>query len=103
MMFLNKQGSLALCWGIVLSAALLSQPVQAATITLSGVISTDDAVQFFDVTVAAPTTVDLRSYGYAGGIFQNDSGTVVVPSGGFDTIHKLNRFSKVRILGDKKQ
>ena len=85
----NRINSLTLFLGVALGAALLSEPAWGATITLSGAINTDDAVQLFDVTVAAPTTVDLRSYGYAGGVIPDDSGITVVPSGGFDTVLTL--------------
>ena len=95
-MFLNGQSRVALYWGILLSAALVGAPAQAANITIGGVISTDDAVQLFDLTVADPAIVDLRSYGYAGGVIHDDSGITVVPSGGFDTI--LTLFSASGVL-----
>lgn len=85
-MIRNRKSCLALFFGMALGAASVSTPVRAANITLSGTISTDDAVQLFDVTVALPTTVDLRSYGYAGG---TTSTGVVVPPSGYDTILTL--------------
>ncbi len=88
-MFRNRKGSMVLCWGVVLGAALLSRPAGAANITLSGTISTDDAVQLFDFTVATAGSVDLHSYGYAGGAIPDNSGITVVPPGGFDTILTL--------------
>jgi hypothetical protein len=59
---------------------------RAANITFQGDFTADDNVQLFSVSVAAPATVDMRSYGYAGGT--TSTGTVV-PSGGFDTILTL--------------
>ena len=85
-MLLNRKGRLALCVGMALGFGLVTTPAQAANITLQGTISTDDAVQLFNVVVAAPTTVDLRSYGYAGG---TTSAGTAVSSGGFDTILAL--------------
>jgi hypothetical protein len=71
---------------MALSLALSASPAQAANITLSGTINTDDAVQLFDFTVATAGSVDLRSYGYAGGT--TSTGTSVT-RGGFDTILTL--------------
>ncbi|MBV8571404.1 MAG: DVUA0089 family protein [Acidobacteriaceae bacterium] len=82
----NKKGRLALCLVMALGAVLVSRPARAANITLQGTISTDDAVQLFDLTVATAGLVDIRSYGYAGG---TTSTGVVVPRGGFDTILTL--------------
>ena len=61
-MIRNKRNSLALFLGVAFGAALVATPAWAANITLSGTISTDDAVQLFNLTLAAPATVDLRSY-----------------------------------------
>ena len=85
-MFRNKEGRLALCLAMALGAVLVSRPARAANITLQGTIATDDAVQLFNLTVATAGSVDIRSYGYAGGT--TSTGTVV-PRGGFDTILTL--------------
>ncbi|MBV8831851.1 MAG: VCBS repeat-containing protein, partial [Acidobacteriaceae bacterium] len=85
-MFRNKKGSLVLCLAMALGTALVSRPARAANVALEGAIGTDDAVQLFNLTVANPGSVDIRSYGYAGGT--TSTGTVV-PSGGFDTILTL--------------
>lgn len=55
-------------------------PVAAGTILYQGSFSQDDQVQEFLFTVAAPTTVTLETYGYAGGTV----GATTVPAGGFD-------------------
>lgn len=79
-------GNLVLFLAVALATALLSRPAQAANITLQGTIPTDDAVQRFDFTVATAGSIDIRSYGYAGGT--TSTGTVI-PRGGFDTILTL--------------
>ena len=71
---------------MALSMALLSEPAWAANITLQGTFGTDDAAQQFNVTVDTAGTVDIRSYGYAGGTTATGA---VVPRGGFDTILTL--------------
>ncbi|MBV8709847.1 MAG: DVUA0089 family protein, partial [Acidobacteriaceae bacterium] len=78
----NSIGFQILAWSVGLGLTLTASPAQAANLTLSGAISSDDAVQLFDFTVATPSSVDLRSYGYAGG---TSSTGRVVASGGFDT------------------
>ena len=60
--------------------------LEAGSFTLEGSFTHDDDVQLFDVTVATAATVDIRSYGYAGGT--TSTGTVV-PRGGFDSILTL--------------
>jgi len=67
---------------------------RATNITLQGSFSADDNIQFFSVSVAAPATIDIRSYGYAGG---TTSTGAVVPRGGFDTILTLFSASGVFI------
>jgi hypothetical protein len=62
---------------------------RAADITLGGSFTADDNVQLFNLTVASAGSVDLRSYGYAGGLIQNDAGIDAVLPGGFDTILTL--------------
>ena len=81
-----KVRRLILLLGIALSTALLPGAAQAANLTLQGTINADDAVQLFDFTIVAAGSVDLRSYGYAGG---TTSTGMVVPSGGFETILTL--------------
>ena len=84
-------------WRLTLfSIVLFIFPVfsRAANITLHGSFTADDNVQLFSVLVAAPATVDFRSYGYAGG---STSTGVAVPRGGFDTILTLFNASGVFI------
>lgn len=74
---------------LLLALGLALAPVaaaHAASITLQGVFTRDDQVQLFDVAVAAPGTVDIRGFGYGGGV---TSTRIVVPRGGFDTILAL--------------
>jgi hypothetical protein len=59
---------------------------RATNITLQGSFTADDNVQLFSVSVSSEAAIDIRSYGYAGGI--TSTGTVV-PRGGFDTILTL--------------
>jgi hypothetical protein len=70
----------------VVAFVIFSAICQASDLTLQGKFTADDDVQLFSVSVAAPATVDIRSYGYAGGT--TSTGTVVL-RGGFDTIRKL--------------
>ena len=85
-----------LCKLTFFSTFLVLAPVisRAANITLAGNFTTDDAVQRFDFTAASAGSVDIRSYGYAGGV--TSTGTVV-PRGGFDTILTLFNSSGVFI------
>jgi hypothetical protein len=76
---------------MALSTTLISAGARAANLTLQGTIGTDDVVQLFDFAVARVGSVDLRSYGYAGG---TTSTGAVVPSGGFDTILTLFDLSR---------
>ena len=66
-MFRKRKSSRALCLGIALSMALVSGPASGADLTRQGAIGTEDAVQLFNLTVATAGSVDIRSYGYAGG------------------------------------
>jgi len=91
-----KGRRLALLSGVALSTTLLLGPAQAANLTLQGTIGTDDAVQLFNLTVATAGSVDLRSYGYAGGT--TSTGTVV-PRGGFDSILTLFNASGAFLSG----
>ena len=72
----------AVCAGL----AIISFNASAATFSFTGEFSADDDVQLFDFTVAGPSMVALRSYGYGGGT-QSDGN--VVSSGGFDPILAL--------------
>jgi hypothetical protein len=81
-----KVRGLPLLLGMALSIAFLPGVARADNLTLQGTIGADDAVQLFDFTVATLGSVDLRSYGYAGGA---TSTGMVVPSGGFETILTL--------------
>ncbi len=79
---------------LVLVLAILPMIARAADITLQGTFTADDTIQLFSVSLAAPASVDIRSYGYAGGT--TSTGTVV-PRGGFDTILTLFSASGVFI------
>ena len=78
----------------ILSAVLILSPgficiptaIYAANITQTGLFTRDDEVQLFTVRIATSSEIDVRSYGYAGGI--TSTGTVT-PSGGFDTVLTL--------------
>jgi hypothetical protein len=56
-------------------------PAQAATVSYTGTFLQDDDNQAFAFSVAAPGTVILRTFGYAGGT--NGAGSVIA-AGGFD-------------------
>jgi hypothetical protein len=73
---------------LILSLGFVCAPaaIYAANITQTGLFTRDDQVQLFTVTMATPGDIDVRSYGYAGGI--TSTGTVA-PSGGFDTVLTL--------------
>lgn len=58
----------------------------ADNFTLQGSFTQDDQVQLFDLVITTQGTVDLRSFGYAGG---TTSTGAIVPRGGFDTILTL--------------
>lgn len=76
---------------LVASGVILT-PVapRAANITLQGAFTHDDDAQLFNLTVATAGTVDIRSYGYAGGMIKQGGGTALgVPNGGFDTVLTL--------------
>ena len=67
----------------LLLLSLLSGPaLMAATLSFQGSFSSDDNVQLFNFSVAADTTVTIRSFGYGGGT--NSAGSVILP-GGFDS------------------
>ncbi len=72
----NKKSRLALFSGMLLGSGFVAAPARAANITLDGAIQTDDAVQLFDLTVAAPGTVDLRRYSYARGMVVSGIGAL---------------------------
>ena len=67
----------------LLLLSLLSGPaLMAVTISFQGSFSADDNVQLFNFSVAADTTVTIRSFAYGGGT--NSAGSVILP-GGFDS------------------
>jgi PEP-CTERM motif len=70
----------------IAALVILSATCRASNLTLQGSFTVDDNVQLFSVSVAAPATVDIRSYGYAGG--KTSTGTTVL-AGGLDTILTL--------------
>lgn len=65
-----------------LSGLAFSSLASATDLTLQGSFTVDDQVQLFDMTVATPGSVDIRSYGYAGGTTSTGR---LVPAGGLDT------------------
>lgn len=69
--------------GLLAGVPLISA---ASNVTLQGSFAADDDIELFSISIATPGTVDLRSYGYAGG---TTSTGIVVPRGGFDTILTL--------------
>jgi hypothetical protein len=73
---------------LILSLGFACAPaaIYAANITQTGLFTRDDQVQLFTVTIATPGDIDVRSYGYAGGI--TSTGTIT-PGGGFDTVLTL--------------
>ncbi len=73
--------SVALIWLVFTPAT-----ARASNITLQGLLTRDDQVQLFDVVVATAGSVDMRTYGYAGG---TTSSGIVIPRGGFDPILSL--------------
>ena len=82
----TKKSSLILSICTLLVGAFIPSTARGDDITLQGSFSHDDDVQLFDFTLSSPGSVDLRSYGYAGG---TTSAGQVVPSGGFDTVFTL--------------
>ena len=70
----------------VLALTFTAPELCAGPFFFQGTFSADDDIQLFDFTVGAPSTVTLKSYGYAGGMRADGS---VVPDGGFDTILSL--------------
>ncbi len=73
--------SVALIWLVFTPAT-----ARASNITLQGLVTQDDQVQLFDVVVATASSVDMRTYSYAGG---TTSTGIVIPRGGFDPILTL--------------
>ena len=70
----------------VATVGLGLQPANADNFSFTGSFTNDSNVQLFNFSVAAPSTVTLLTYSYAGGI--NSAGTVI-PEGGFDPILAL--------------
>lgn len=62
--------------------------------SFTGNLANDDQVQFFNFSVAAPSTVTLRTWSYAGGV--NAAGQAIA-AGGFDPILALFNSLGVRI------
>jgi hypothetical protein len=72
---------------LALTALLLwPQPGRAAVFSFQGTLAEGNAVQLFEFLLSAPTTVTLKTLGYAGGV--NAAGSVV-PNGGFDPMLAL--------------
>jgi hypothetical protein len=72
---------------LALTALLLwPQPGRAANFSFQGTLAEPNAVQLFEFSLSAPTTVTLITLGYAGGV--NAAGSVV-PNGGFDPMLAL--------------
>jgi len=72
--------SVALLWSVATA-------LPAATLSFTGNLSTFSDVAVFNFTLASPSTVTIRSLGYAGGT--NAAGNVI-PAGGFDPILTLS-------------
>ena len=59
--------NLFLFLAVTLAAAFLARPARAANLTLQGSFAKDDDVQLFNVAVGINSSIDIHSYGYAGG------------------------------------
>jgi hypothetical protein len=70
----------------LLSAALFSIPLSAATISYTGAFLLDDQAQIFSFIVEAPGTAVFHTISYAGGL--NGDGTTIL-AGGFDPVLSL--------------
>jgi hypothetical protein len=82
---------------LLFSISLLAANAASALPTnysFTGNLANDDQVQLFNFSVAAPSTVTLRTWSYAGGT--NAAGQVIA-AGGFDPILALFNSSGVRI------
>ena len=66
---------------LLLSAALGGGPAAAATTSYEGTLAASDSVFLFVVTVPAPGTVTVRTFGFGGGV--NAAGTPIL-AGGMD-------------------
>jgi len=88
----GRNYAIALLFASFFSAAT---ELRAANITLQGAFASDDVVQLFDVVLNSAASVDLRTYGYAGGTASNGQ---AVPRGGFDPILTLFDGSGVFIV-----
>jgi hypothetical protein len=81
---------------IALGLAVLAAGVaQGATIAYSGTFATDDQVEQRTFQLLTDSTVELRSWSYAGGV--NGNGQTIAP-GGFDTYLSLFDASGMQIL-----
>jgi hypothetical protein len=69
---------------------------QAANISYTGQFAHDNDVALISFNVSAPSTVELRSYGYAGGV--NAAGQTIA-RGGFDPIIELFNAAGLQIGG----
>jgi hypothetical protein len=90
------------CQMKIFSCLLFSLSVFAANIanatptdySFTGNLANDDQVQFFNFSVAAPSTVTLRTWSYAGGTNANGQ---AIAAGGFDPILALFDDTGLRI------
>ena len=64
----------------------VSAHLNASVLSFQGNFATDDQVQLFSFNLAAPETVIIETFGYAGGT--NGNGTAI-PEGGFDPVVTL--------------
>jgi hypothetical protein len=71
---------------VVIWGTFSAPGLQAASFTFEGQFTRDDETALFDFTTAAANSVQIRTFGYAGGI--TATGTVV-PRGGFDPVLTL--------------
>lgn len=77
---LRRAGTMVLGFCASLATALSAA---GANISLQGSLTADDQVQFFNLLLSAPASIDIRSYGYGGGTLSSGA---TVPRGGFDTV-----------------
>lgn len=84
---MQKSGrSWGILTGVLASVFTMASITQAANFSFTGTFTQDDNIQLFNFTVAAPSTVTLLTYSYAGGT--NAAGTAIA-AGGFDPILAL--------------
>jgi hypothetical protein len=71
---------------LALGCTLLAATAPAASFSFTGSFTQDDDSRLFQFNLAAPSTVTLRTYGYAGGV---NSANQIIAAGGFDPLLTL--------------